>query len=394
MEWIRKEADFRHFDRNNESNICIRNTDNLSEEFYKYSEKFLYAGNIVIEKMIESYSNAVKDMWLFPVIYLYRQSIELILKANVFKYTENENEQKEYLKSVGHNLSYSFEMFQIKAGNLEDIQNNDTIKWLKKFLDDITEIDNESDVFRYPFSNSGKKYFENTKRINLKCVKVNFNTAYEVLKSLYKNVNISNDKYTAYNPNLFIDLGNYKDISVVGWGNSFSKFDFYPYINGYTESANYIRQFILKNNSEELFLPMCYIFRNAIELSLKRILIENTVFEDNEVMKIIKRKKHSVLGIWNKIKSTIEECSPSKEDTTIDEAEKYIILLQNFDSSSSKFRYPIDKDMKFHFKDTITLDIDNVAKCFNELLNFLDGVNSMLSELREWQIEMNSYYDY
>lgn len=394
MEWIRDDADFKYIDKNNENNILVVNTDNLVDEFYKYSKQFLETGNIVIEYMLETNSNGIKDMWFLPLIYLYRQAIELILKANVFKYTANENEQKEYLKLVGHNLSYSLEVLQIKDGNLAEIQNADAINWVKNFLDDITDIDKESDVFRYPFSNSGKKYFEDTKRTNLKYIKVNFNTAYEVLKDLYKNVDISNVKYTAYNPKLFIDIGEYRHLSVVGWGNSFSKFDFYPYINGYTESASYIRKFIIKNNSEELFLPMCYLFRNAVELSLKRILIEDTGIEYDKVMKIVRRKKHSVLGLWNSIKSTIEECSPSKEDTTIEDAEKYIQILQNFDSSSSKFRYPVDKDMRFHFGESITLDIDNVAKCFNELLNFLDGVNSMLSELREWESEMNSYYDY
>ena len=38
--------------------------------------------------------------------------------------------------------------------------------------------------------------------------------------------------------------------------------------------------------------------------------------------------------------------------------------------------------------------MENVALFFNELLNFLDGVDGELTARMEWQMEIQSYYDY
>ena len=392
MEWIREDVNFKYI--NNKDNVVIlHNKNSLKDEFHRYAKFFLDTANIVIDYMIESPINSVKDHYFFPLIYLYRQSIELLLKGNVLKYTSSKSEQKEYFKLVGHNLSYSFEVFQAKCNCVNTTENED-ILWLEEFINHITYTDSESDVFRYPFSNSGKKYFQETKTANLRYLKINFNTAYKILMDLDKDKCIEKTTYEHYEPNLFIDRGLYEELSIVGWGMSFSKYNFYPYINGYTEVAGYIRKYIIEYKNYDLFLPMCYIFRNAVELSLKRILIEDTGIEDKNSMKKIQKKKHSVLGLWNSIKSTIEECSPSEEDTTIESAEKYIRILQDFDCSSSKFRYPVNKDVEYHFSKKVVLDIENVALFFNELLNFLDGVDGELTARMEWQMEIQSYYDY
>lgn len=395
LEWPREKADFRYIDREKNNIIEIINTNDVSKEFYNYSINFYISGRLLIEHLIPIRSNAKKDSWFFPIVYLYRQAIELILKAIVFKYIDNRNERIEYLREVRHDLSSSFRVL-IEKLNLNKINTNlEEIKWLQKFLEDITYVDRESDVFRYPFSNTGKTFFNEQKNINLCYLRVNFNTAFEILNDIFNDTNLIGKKYKAYKPKFLIGGGDYLEQSVIGWSSSGKKIDFYRYVQGYSDAGDYLKSLLTKDNNklEVLFLPMCYLYRNSVELSLKRILIEDIKIDYNRAMKIITRKKHSVLGIWNKVKSEIEKCANTDEDTTVSSVEKYIIGLQNIDSSSDKFRYPTDKNLDFHFNNNEKFDFENVALCFKELLSFLDAVDGELSARREWEIEMTNYYD-
>ncbi|MBU3191896.1 hypothetical protein K9O30_20775 [Clostridium bowmanii] len=303
FEWPREKADFKFIDK--ESNCIIKNinNENLSKEFYKYSINFNLAGNTVIDYLIPLRNNAVKDSWFFPMVYLYRQSLELILKALVFKYIINKQEGIKYLREVGHNLSSSFDVVY------RNIQFNSTntgekeLLWLKEYLNDITYMDRESDVFRYPFSNNGISFLKEQKNINLVYLKTNMITAYQIIKDIYEEVDTTTKQYSAYKPIFLINGGDYIEQSVIGWHMSLDNFDFYPYIKGYTETANYLRNLISKDiiKCSGMFLPMCYLYRNSVELSLKRILIKDINLDYKKAMRKISRKKHSVSGIWNDI---------------------------------------------------------------------------------------------
>ena len=52
--------------------------------------------------------------------------------------------------------------------------------------------------------------------------------------------------------------------------------------------------------------------------------------------------------------------------------------------NSDVFRYPCNKDMESYFilKEEKKLDIENVALCFEELYDFLDGVDEMFSSVK------------
>ena len=48
--------------------------------------------------------------------------------------------------------------------------------------------------------------------------------------------------------------------------------------------------------------------------------------------------------------------------------------------------------MEIYFKNNKDFDTENVSSCFQELCNFLDGVDGMLSEVKNLEEEMASYY--
>ena len=87
-----------------------------------------------------------------------------------------------------------------------------------------------------------------------------------------------------------------------------------------------------------------------------------------------------------------EHANPSEGDTTLKDAELYIKQINDFEGASDKFRYPVDKWLKYHFKNPKYFDVEHINLFFNEILSFLNSVNSMMSSHNEIQAEMESEY--
>ena len=88
--WIRSDADFEDFDKTHKDDIVvIRNSENLETEFYIYSKNFHLAADLILEHLLSASASRADisqlDTWFFAIVYLYRQSLELISKAIIFK---------------------------------------------------------------------------------------------------------------------------------------------------------------------------------------------------------------------------------------------------------------------------------------------------------------------
>lgn len=142
-------------------------------------------------------------------------------------------------------------------------------------------------------------------------------------------------------------------------------------------------------------MPMCYIYRNAIELRLKQMIIEYSHINYSDALKILKRKKHSILGLWNSISSEIErfadEGSPHK---TFEDVKKYINMFHNVDFHSDLFRYPCNKNLDVYFSTAQKYDIENIASCFEELISFLSNVSHFLGAIKDYEEDMQYDLDY
>ncbi|YCA46023.1 hypothetical protein M1E11_23850 (plasmid) [Bacillus sp. JZ8] len=378
--------------------IKVKNSTDIQEEMYLYSKNFLSAANALACYTLESRRIGKLDFWFFPIVYLYRQSLELLLKSIAFKYLKDSASRSTFIKEVGHNLELSYNQitpFLQKEGlNL----NSDVFTWLDTYLKDITKKDKESDMFRYPFSINMVKYFAKQTHINLLGLCQNMESAYNIINSALSKTTLEGEDLILHTPVLLIKGGSYYTQSVIGRNFSSSNHHFYPYIEGYMESADYLYELIKIDNEKcSLFLPMCYMYRNGIELALKRILLEDCRYDYIEATKILKNKKHSVQGLWNKIKDDIKHYTNApKDDKTMLYVERYIEDLHKMDGSSMRFRYPMDKLITLYFKRGKKYDLDNVSSYFNALFTFLDNVDMMISSYKEnsgqMEAEVQSYY--
>jgi hypothetical protein len=399
MIWPREKANFKFVEKNSLHLLKVKNSDDIQKEFCLYSKDFLSSANLLINHALNTNENRKKDLWLFGIIYLYRQSLELLLKSLAFKYLTDKYDRKEFIGRVRHNLKDAYDELSVflpeDCINLSDNES----KWLDEYLTDISDLDEQSDMFRYPFNFKMARFFKTQTHVNLRALGTNMNSAYKMLKGmLFKDTEVKQNELIVYKPIFLIDGGDYNDQGVIWKG--FSG-DFYPYIEGYMEGANYLCKMIMENKKDYLFLPMCYMYRNGIELALKRILVEDCQFDFKTVDKKLKNKKHSIEGLWNVIKDHIRlRANAPDDDTTLINVEIYVKQLHNIDTTSSKFRYPIDKFLNLHFEKEEKYDVANVSLCFNELFRFLDAVDSMLSSQNEalaemaWEAQQENEWDY
>ena len=97
--------------------------------------------------------------------------------------------------------------------------------------------------------------------------------------------------------------------------------------------------------------------------------------------------------LWKNVKPVILRYANSSGNDTevVDIAERLINEINALDKNGDNFRYPTSYSLEYRFDDKI-LDLNNVYKYFKALINFLDGCDSMLDAIAEYQSEMQAEY--
>lgn len=370
----------------------------LVSSFYEYGCNFYKAAHTIASYLLETENTNIAqlDTYFFSLAFLYRHSIELILKALAFRNIPENDKRATFAKDTFHDLEKILDKLLKLEPNMRKQQE---IDWLKNYFADISKMDKESDSFRYPFHIHrtpadlfcGAKYslervFEEQTHIDLCKFANKFEATYEILNLWYLKDEKSANEWKELKP-VFIETGgSYYGQAVVGYG--YTRWDFYPYINAYTETAGYLRMCMTKfyddsdiSAATDLFIPMCYLYRNAVELLLKASWFEEVREDFQNRCKILNKKKHKVVGLWNKLRCWMKEYfgEETEETNYFDEIEVCCNTLHNFDTDASIFRYPCKKDMQVYFMKDVTLDFLNVAEFMESLINSIDNIYYELS---------------
>lgn len=337
MENIRIESD----------KVTIFNSGVLETDFFVYAQNFYHAAKYVINHLATTVADrhdiAKLDLWYYAMVYLYRHSLELLLKACIFQTITSNTERKAVIGKIRHDLKQAFEKL-IEVKGLK-IDNNKNADWLMKYLIDISQFDRESDRFRYPFGNNFSASFEQQTHISLEATYENMNKAYAIIKKIYDTGTFGEDEYKAFDSQLIIESGSYYQMSVVGYEDY--KQSFTPHFRSFKEVGHFLK-IVVFTEEANLFMPMCYLYRNAVELGLKRLIFENSHIEISAALKIIRTKKHSILGLWNKIVDEIKRYTPDN-DTSLKDVCLDIKRFHDLDPNSDLFRYPCNKKMEPYF---------------------------------------------
>lgn len=348
------------------------------------------------------------DTYFFSIAFLYRHCMELGLKAIGFQFIDDKEERKNFIKDTRHNLSMILSAIVEKASSKRP---DEEMEWLKNYFDDLSQKDKDSDSFRYPFHivwEQGdweyegrfviKKIFNEQTHIDLIKFANKFEAAYEIVRNWYNNDGANAIEWKEVSPVFIENGGYYYAQSVVGY--KYRRKDFYPYTKAYLETANYLKWY-MKNeidsgncgSNKYLFLPMCYLYRNCVELSLKTIWFEETSENFQTKCKLMLDNKHSIAGMWKKIKPYVLEYTKDTDDSEyVEVIENYCMQVHTIDGDANKFRYPMSNNMQVYFSKNKRFDFVEMGDFFEALNNILDGIDSALNDMNEIRAEMEAEY--
>lgn len=307
--WIRDDVDFSRINCDKDKKVSIISDKYLEEEFYSYANGFKEAADILATHALNSQEIATLDINFFSIAFLYRHSIELILKGIGFQYIKEDDERKLFLKQTRHSL---YEILTYISEYIKEYieLDKEAYNWVINIFKDMDDLDKESDSFRYPFrirrnkddifSLEKKEYhieeiFDKRKNINLFNFVNKMKIIFDILNSYYLEGDSINKLYKEYDAIFLEEGGNYYGMSVIGDNRIIGK-TFYCNIKSYRNGANILYDYINRNLEirSRLFMPLCYLYRNSLELSMKDILFDESSYSYQEILKNLTKSKHKL----------------------------------------------------------------------------------------------------
>ncbi len=372
--------------------ITIKWSKNCFEDYKELSYHFYECGYKTFIDVIESEHNNVKsDMWFLTGIFLLRHSLELGLKSLLCRVLPQKRDIQDSFEDCCHDVSMLFKKY-IDTGRERFLTKEET-EWLKIYLKSLEEVDKKSDMFRFPFENDflskyRDKFLDNVDVAN------NLLQAFALVKKCMEKGIISEEDEFDQNlkPEFFVFASH-------GFGNCFlwqkiSDKGFHVKITGYTEVIDYIYKIQQISNKVKLY-PLIFMFRNTIELCLKRLFYSRV--NDGVPLKVFnsKRKSHYIKkDLWKNVKPVIVKyANDSGEDLVmIDIVEKLLDEIDSIDKNGDNFRYPTSYSLEYRI-DNKELDLSNVYTYLKAIINFLEGCNSMLDAIADYESEMEAEYE-
>ncbi|WP_022757213.1 hypothetical protein [Butyrivibrio fibrisolvens] len=358
-------------------------TGNLDDIYMVWAENYFDAAEYITYKLLEKGNQQIiqLDSYFLPLAFLYRQSLELIIKAIMLKYQGEAYTKKEIEESF-HDLKSLIDALQPTISQYINYLRE--IEWLKNYVDSVASFDRASDSFRYPYKVKREKdvlfgvsykfeyIFESRVDIDLVTMVNQFRVANAILKDIFSGKMCSYNECDSVEPEFMKQGGGYYYKAVIGKGYDMDMFS--KYIRGYDEVA--IKLFDM---AEKFFLPICYLLRNSIELQLKNMYMRYTSnIKWMSVLKNIYESKHAICKLWDLNKDIV--CgtgSASKQEIYL--VGDYLKSIHNFDSDSAHFRYPTDKQLNL-FSSRKKYDGQNMINYMVAVLNAIDGINMTIDD--------------
>ncbi|MBI9008692.1 MAG: hypothetical protein JEZ05_01560 [Tenericutes bacterium] len=308
---------------------------NVSKKFMEMSVKFFKTSKMMFEKLVNEGTPKYLDQLIFPCLYSFRHSLELVLKYVLIVECKDKEEVITMLATNKHNLVTLFD----DVKQILVLNTSDSIEF-KKLIDYIDKVDPDSDFFRYPFGLFGSYNFENQVWIDL----VKLFNAFEISEFLFDLM--INDNKTKFKGNSkAIDFVsetqvNYRIFSTIGTGGLSKSFRYQ--MNGFNKAAEFLIEY------DDYYFQRLYFERLSIELVLKDIIY---YIMTDDAFKIFRNKKHKIIGLWNKVVSILEDLGDGRGPTIelsnvteLCEIGEVLKKVHDQDVNSDEFRYPIKMD--------------------------------------------------
>lgn len=346
--WILPSADMDFWKINNEEmSVIIKWTRNCFEDYKELAYQFYECGYKTFEDVIKNgYDNIKSDMWFLTGTFLIRHSLELGLKSLLCRVLSRKRDIQDAFEDCCHDVSMLFKKYS-DTGR-ESFLTRDETEWLTEYLESLEEVDKKSDVFRFPFEDDFLIKYRNKFLDNVNVANNLLQAFALVKKCIEKGIVFEEDEFDHnLKPEFFVFTSH-------GLGNCYlwqkiSDEGFHVKVTGYTKVIDYIYKNQQISNKVKLY-PLIFMFRNTIELCLKRLFYSRV---DNGVpLKIFysKRKSHYIKkDLWKNVKPVIiKYVNASGEDlAVIDIVEKLLDEINSLDKNGDNFRYPTSYSLEY-----------------------------------------------
>lgn len=156
-----------------------------------------------------------------------------------------------------------------------------------------------------------------------------------------------------------------------------NKYESWEYfIGGYGKAFEILVENALQSNSDpQLNVPITYLCRHAIELSLKDAIISyaESAGHSDPVL------SHNLLTLWEELLRQISAAGFQNDDDWTVYCGKLVYYIHSFDMSGERFRYPSNrKGVQFEMPD---IDLKQLAIAHWHVGMLCDGAIGMLDAL-------------
>ena len=363
--------------KNEEFKVTICWSHKFFEDYRKMSYDFFECGNRTFEEVINGDADNVKaDGWFLAGVYLFRQSIELGLKALICRTCKRNPDIQALFEECCHDLARLFQSYLEMNRNTCFTESEKD--WLEAYLMSLESVDVKSDIFRFPFEGLFIEQHNETFLNNLDVANNLAQAFFLIRKEIEEGFVRPGEEFDESLKTEFLIF------STHGIGNCYirrSPWDrgFYLIIEGYKSVIDYIFEDKEINNSSKIY-PMMFLCRNTVELCLKQLLYRKV--EKGVPVQIIraKRKSHLIIkDLWKNVKPAILNHARIQgyDLGMIEIVEAHLKVINSLDKNGDNFRYPTSYSLEYRI-DNMTLDLKNVYEYMRSIINFLDGCNSML----------------
>jgi len=161
--------------------------------------------------------------------------------------------------------------------------------------------------------------------------------------------------------------------------------NFPKYIAGYKDAADILVKYIIDNRlkSDSLIIPIIYLYRHYIELSLKFIIKHGRQLFGIKIENHYP-KSHKITDLWKEGRKIIERRWPNAEYETFDAVGDIIDQFSIIDPISIDSRYPEQKDdgaitMENLSENQLYINLENMYEIMDSIDNFLSPISDVIS---------------
>jgi len=165
-----------------------------SHQYVLYMNGYKTAADELIQHALASKNAGRLDTLIFPILFLYRQYIELELKWVFLVYSDADRSvKKSVISDVGHNLIKLWQ--KARAILLEDAtpKEQQDVNIVEDYIEQFHKLDESSFSFRYPITKNLDQILNDERRINLPNLRQRMDELYHFFNGADGKLSITRD---------------------------------------------------------------------------------------------------------------------------------------------------------------------------------------------------------